>query len=159
MATSSFTRHSVPGRAAHEQAHFSGPRLRQEPAYAAFWLLRAGFVVLPVVMGIDKFANVLTDWPRYLAPWIADLAPFSAQTAMYVVGVVEIVAGVLIALRPRYAAWVVAAWLAGIILNLLTYSGFYDVALRDVGLLVAAVALALLSITYDPAPGRVDRER
>lgn len=124
-------------------------RVHREPAYGAFWVLRIGFVVLPLWMGIDKFGNWLTYWPHYLAPWIVHLLPFSAQTAMHVVGVVEIVAAVLVALRPRYAAWVVAAWLAGIIVNLLTYSGFYDVGLRDFGLLVAAVALGLLAATYD----------
>ena len=123
-------------------------RLRRDPGFAAFWVLRAGFVVLPLLMGLDKFANLLTDWPGYLAPWVVALLPVSAQTAMYVIGVVEIVAGLAVAIRPRLAAWVVAAWLAGIILNLLTYSGFYDVALRDVGLLVAAVALGLLSRKY-----------
>ena len=127
-------------------------RARHDPAYAAFWLLRIGFVVLPLWMGIDKFAKVLnTDWPGYLAPWIVDLLPFSAQTAMYVVGAVEILAGILVALKPRYASYVVALWLAGIIVNLLTFSGYYDIALRDFGLLVAAVALAWLSAVYDRA--------
>lgn len=124
-------------------------RLWSEPAFGAFWILRVGFVVLPLWMGIDKFINALTDWPGYLAPWIVGLLPFSAQTAMYVVGVVEIVAGIAIAIKPRYASYVVALWLAGIIVNLLTYSGFYDVALRDFGLLVAALALARLAAQYD----------
>lgn len=125
-------------------------RARTEPAYAAFVLLRIGYVVLPLWMGIDKFVKVLNpDWPGYLAPWVVHLAPFSAQTAMYLVGVVEIAAGIMVLLKPRYAAYVVAAWLAGIIVNLLTYSGFYDVALRDFGLLIGALALALLAATYD----------
>src|SRR4051812_18330087 len=97
-------------------------RARTEPAYGAFLLLRIGFTVLPIVFGLDKFANVLTSWETYLAPWIVNLLPVSAHTAMLVVGVVEIVAGVLVALRPRYGAYVVALWLAGIVLNLLTYS-------------------------------------
>lgn len=126
-------------------------RARSEPAYGAFLLLRNGFVVLPILMGADKFINVMTEWPGYLAPWIVALLPFSAQTAMYVVGVIEIVAGLAVAIKPRYAAYVVAAWLAGIIINLLTYSGFYDVALRDFGLLIAALALARLAAAYDPA--------
>jgi uncharacterized membrane protein YphA (DoxX/SURF4 family) len=126
-------------------------RVRSEPAYGAFMLLRLGFTVLPIVMGLDKFANVMTDWPHYLAPWIVALLPFSAQTAMYVVGVVEIVAGVAVAIKPRYAAYVVAAWLAGIVINLLTFSGFYDVALRDFGLLLAALTLARLATVYDLA--------
>ena len=126
-----------------------GERLRQEPAFAAFWLLRIGFVVLPLWMGADKFFNGLTYWPHYLAPWIVRLLPFSAQTTMYIVGVVEIVAGIAVAVKPRYAAYVVTLWLAGIIVNLLTLSGSYDVALRDVGLLVASLSLALLARTYD----------
>lgn len=123
-------------------------RARSDPAYGAFVLLRIGYAVLPVWMGIDKFVNSMTDWPGYLAPWIVALLPLSAQTAMYVVGAVEIAAGVAVALVPRYAAYVVTLWLAGIIINLLTYSGFYDVALRDFGLLVGTLALALLAAAY-----------
>jgi hypothetical protein len=126
-------------------------RARSEPAYGAFLTLWAGFTVLPPVMGLDKFANVLTNWEGYLAPWVVHLLPFSAHTAMLIVGVVEIVAGVLVALRPQYAAYVVALWLAGIIVNLLTYSGFYDVALRDFGLLLAALALGQLARAYGPS--------
>ncbi len=127
----------------------------REPAYAAYVLLHIGYVVLPLWMGIDKFVKVLNpDWPHYLAPWIVNLIPFSAQTAMYVVGGIEILAAVLVAIKPRYASYVVALWLAGIIVNLLTYSGFYDIALRDFGLLVGALALALLSASYDRPLGR-----
>jgi uncharacterized membrane protein YphA (DoxX/SURF4 family) len=124
-------------------------RLRSDPGFSAFWILRVGFVVLPLWMGIDKFINSLTYWPHYLAPWVVGLSPFPAQTAMYVVGVVEIVAGLAIAVKPRYASYVVALWLAGIVVNLVTYSGFFDVALRDFGLLVAALALARLAVLYD----------
>ena len=131
-------------------------RARQDPAFAAFWVLRLGFIALPLLMGLDKFTNLLTDWPGYLAPWVVAVLPISAQAAMYVIGVVEIVAAIGIALRPRLAAWVVAAWLAGIILNLLTYPGFFDVALRDVGLLVAAVSLGLLASRYDRPRTEVD---
>jgi uncharacterized membrane protein YphA (DoxX/SURF4 family) len=126
-------------------------RARSDPAYAAFLALRVGFALLPIVMGLDKFSNVLTKWDGYLAPWIVDLSPISAHQVMLVVGVVEIVAGIAVAIKPRYAAYIVAAWLAGIILNLLTYSGFYDVALRDVGLLLGALSLASLASVYDPA--------
>src|ERR1700712_1688019 len=122
-----------------------------DPAQQAFWLLRTVFTVAPVVFGLDKFTNVLTDWPQYLAPWIDRIVPGTAQQAMYAVGAVEVLAGVLGALAPRIGAWVVAAWLAGIILNLLTIPGFYDVALRDFGLFVAAVALARLAVRYAPA--------
>jgi uncharacterized membrane protein YphA (DoxX/SURF4 family) len=129
-------------------------RARTDPAYAAFLLLRIGFTVLPIVFGLDKFTNVLTTWDAYLAPWIVDISPLSAHHTMLVVGVIEIVAGIAVAIKPRYAAYIVAAWLAGIIINLLTYSGFYDVALRDFGLLVAALTLGRLASVYDPPWGR-----
>src|SRR4051812_22394923 len=98
-----------------------------DPAQQAFWLLRTVFTVAPIVFGLDKFANVLTDWPQYLAPWIDGIVPGTAQQAMYAVGVVEIAAGLVVAVLPRFGAWLVAAWLAGIIVNLLTLPGFYDV--------------------------------
>ncbi|MBC2642024.1 MULTISPECIES: DoxX family membrane protein [unclassified Rhodococcus (in: high G+C Gram-positive bacteria)] len=126
-------------------------RARSDPAYSAFLLLRIGFSVLPIVMGIDKFTNVLTTWEDYLAPWIADLSPLSAHQTMLVVGVIEIVAGIAVAVKPRYAAYIVAAWLAGIVINLLTYPGFYDVALRDFGLMLGALTLGRLAYVYDPA--------
>jgi uncharacterized membrane protein YphA (DoxX/SURF4 family) len=127
-------------------------RLKGDAAYQAFWLLRIAFTVAPIAFGLDKFFNVMVDWETYLAPWINDLIPGSAATAMHLVGVVEIVAGIFVALKPRYGAYVVAAWLGGIILNLLTYSGFYDVALRDFGLLLGALTLARLASVYD-SPG------
>ncbi len=130
-------------------------KLSSDPGYQAFLLLRIVFTVAPIVFGLDKFANVLVDWERYLAPWINDIVPGSASTAMHLVGVVEILAGVAVALKPRYGAYIVAAWLGGIIVNLLTYSGFYDIALRDFGLLVGALALARLAGKYDPAGLRV----
>jgi len=110
-----------------------------------FWVLRIGFTVLPVVFGLDKFFDVLTDWSTYLAPWVDDLVPGTAHQAMLAVGVVEIVAGVLVAVLPRIGGYVVAAWLAGIIVNLLLLGDFYDVALRDFGLFLAALALARLA--------------
>jgi uncharacterized membrane protein YphA (DoxX/SURF4 family) len=129
-------------------------RVRSDPAYTAFLLLRIGFTVLPIVFGLDKFTNLLTNWDTYLAPWIADISPLGAHNTMLVVGVIEIVAGIAVAIKPRYAAYIVAAWLAGIIINLLTYSGFYDIALRDFGLMVAALTLGRLASVYDPAWGR-----
>jgi hypothetical protein len=116
----------------------------------AFLLLRTVFTVAPIVFGLDKFANVLTDWPHYLAPWINDLIPGTAQQAMYAVGVVEVLAGVAVALLPRYGGLLVAAWLAGIIVNLLSIPDYYDVALRDFGLLVSALALSLLATEQSP---------
>lgn len=115
------------------------------PDDRAFVLLRTVFVVAPILFGLDKFFNVMTDWTHYLAPWINDLVPGSAATDMHLVGVVEIAAGIIVALAPRWGGYIVALWLAGIIVNLLTFSGFYDVALRDFGLLVAALALAQLA--------------
>ncbi|MFJ2034210.1 hypothetical protein [Streptosporangium sp. NPDC087985] len=123
-----------------------------DPGYQAFLLLRTVFTVAPILFGLDKFANLLVDWPSYLAPWIDTIVPGTAGQAMYVIGVVEVVAGITVALIPRFGSWLVAAWLAGIIVNLLTVPGFYDIALRDFGLLVAAVALARLASRYAPAP-------
>ena len=122
----------------------------RDARYQAFMLLRLTFTVAPIAFGLDKFFNVLVDWPIYLAPWINDIAPGSGQDFMYFVGAIEIVAGVLVALKPRYGAYVVAGWLAGIIINLLTLSGYYDVALRDFGLMLAALTLARLASVYDP---------
>ncbi|HKX66073.1 MAG TPA: hypothetical protein VJN29_02525 [Intrasporangium sp.] len=115
--------------------------LNRDPVDQAFLVLRTAFTVAPIVFGLDKFANVLTDWPQYLAPWIDGIVPGTAQQAMYLVGVVEIVAGIVVALRPRIGGLIVAAWLLGIIINLLTLPGYFDVALRDVGLLAGAIAL------------------
>jgi uncharacterized membrane protein YphA (DoxX/SURF4 family) len=112
-----------------------------DPVQQAFLLLRTVFTVAPIAFGLDKFVNLLTDWPGYLAPFVDGIVPGTAQQAMYLVGVIEIVAGLLVAIRPRYGAVVVAAWLAGIIVNLLILGDFYDVALRDFGLLVGALAL------------------
>jgi uncharacterized membrane protein YphA (DoxX/SURF4 family) len=122
----------------------------RDPRYQAFALMRVLFTVAPIAFGLDKFFNVLVHWPNYLAPWINDIAPGSGQDFMYVVGGIEIVAGILVALKPRYGAYVVAAWLAGIIVNLLSYSGYYDIALRDFGLMLGALTLARLASVYDP---------
>jgi hypothetical protein len=119
-----------------------------DPAFQAFLLLRTAFTLAPVVFGLDKFFDVLTNWQQYLAPTFDDVIPGSAHQAMLMVGVVEIAAGVLVAFRPRIGGYVVAAWLAGIILNLLLIPDFYDVALRDFGLFVAALALARLATTF-----------
>src|SRR5690242_16990726 len=127
-------------------------RLRSDPAYQAFTIMRVAFTVAPILFGLDKFFNVMVDWEQYLAPWINDIVPGSASTAMHLVGVVEIVAGVFVALKPRYGAYVVAAWLGGIVVDLLTCSGHYDVALRDFGLMLGALTLARLAGIYDP-PG------
>jgi hypothetical protein len=124
--------------------------LRRDPVAQSFVLLRIGFTVAPIVFGIDKFFNVMVNWETYLAPWINRLMPGTAHQFMDVVGVVEIVAGLVVAVRPRYGGYLVAAWLAGIIVNLLTFSGWYDIALRDFGLMLAALTLTRLAWHYDP---------
>lgn len=125
--------------------------VRGDVGYQAYLVLRLAFAVVPIAFGVDKFFNVMVDWPQYLAPWITDITPGNAQDFMYVVGAVEILAGVTVALKPRYGGPLVAAWLAGIIFSLLTYSGWYDVALRDFGLLLGALTLTRLALHYDPS--------
>src|SRR2546430_16729587 len=125
--------------------------VRTDPAYQAFWLLRVGFTVAPILFGLDKFFHVLVDWDRYLAPVIVRQTPWTAHQLMYAVGVIEIVAGVVVALRPRFGGYLVAAWLAGIIVNLLLIPGHYDIALRDFGLLLGALTLARLATAFEPA--------
>jgi len=130
--------------------HFSAQRFRSDPTYQAFWTLRIGFTVAPILFGLDKFANILTNWDQYLAPRLDRLIPGSAHQAMLAVGIIEIIAGLLVLLVPRIGAYVVAAWLAGIILNLLLIPGYYDVALRDFGLMLAALSLARLATAFTP---------
>ena len=117
----------------------------QDGAHDAFLLLRTVFTVAPILFGLDKFAQIMTDWDKYLAPWINDIVPGDAHDAMMIVGVIEIVAGILVAVAPRIGAYVVALWLVGIIVDLLTLGGYGDVALRDFGLFVAAIALGRLA--------------
>jgi uncharacterized membrane protein YphA (DoxX/SURF4 family) len=128
----------------------------RDARYQAFALMRLAFTVAPIAFGVDKFFNVMVHWPNYLAPWINDIAPGTGQQFMYFVGGTEILAGIVVALKPRYGAYVVAAWLGGIIVNLLTYSGYYDIALRDFGLMLAALTLGRLASVYD-APLRLRR--
>jgi len=127
-------------------------RVRVDPAYQAFWLLRIGFTVAPILFGLDKFFDLLTDWQLYLAPAINDIVPGNAHQAMLAVGVIEIVAGVVVATMPRFGGYLVAAWLAGIIINLLMLQDFYDIALRDFGLLLAALTLARLATAFHGGP-------
>src|SRR5215204_5062378 len=134
--------------------------LRNDPVAQAFMLLRIAFTVAPILFGIDKFANVLTDdWTRYLAPAFNDIIPGSAADAMHLVGVVEIVAGLVVAVSPRFGGLLVAGWLGGIIVNLLIIGGYGDIALRDFGLLLGALTLARLAGAFtgersSPTPGR-----
>jgi hypothetical protein len=126
-------------------------RTLADPVFQAYQILHIGFTVAPILFGLDKFLNVLVDWEKYVAPWFVPIVG-DTHSFMLAVGVVEIAAGLMVTFRPRWGGYVVAAWLLGIIFNLLTYSGFYDVALRDFGLLLAALALARLSEVYDAAP-------
>ena len=134
----------------------NNPATRSGSSHAdlAQTMLRTLFTVAPIAFGLDKFVGVLADWEMYLAPWIDDIVPGSAHDAMLAVGVIEVVAGIAVAVAPRWGALLVAAWLGGIIVNLLTLGDFYDVALRDFGLLVGALALSRLATAYSArAPG------
>ncbi len=132
---------------------------RTNPVAQAFWLLRIGFTVAPILFGLDKFAHWLVDWDRYLAPEFADVLPWTTHELMYAVGLIEIVAGLVVAVRPRFGGYLVAAWLGGIIVNLLMQADYYDIALRDFGLMLGALTLARLASAFrpgatTPAPGR-----
>lgn len=118
------------------------------PAYQGFWLLRIAFTVAPILFGLDKFAHVLVDWDRYLAPEFTDLFNAQAHTLMYFVGAIEIVAGLVVLAKPRFGGYLVAAWLGAIIVNLLLMAEYYDIALRDFGLLLAALTLARLATAF-----------
>jgi uncharacterized membrane protein YphA (DoxX/SURF4 family) len=123
--------------------------LRRDPAAQAFLLLRIAFVVAPILFGLDKFAHVLTDdWTRYLASQYNDIIPGNAADAMHIVGVVEIIAGLVVLVSPRFGGLLVAAWLAGIIVSLLLVGGYGDIALRDFGLLIGALALSRLATAF-----------
>jgi hypothetical protein len=123
--------------------------LRRDPAAQAFMLLRIAFTVAPILFGLDKFAEVMIDnWPKYLATEFNDIIPGSAQDAMYIVGAVEIVAGLTVLVSPRFGGLLVAGWLGGIIVSLLLVGGYADIALRDFGLLLGALTLARLASAY-----------
>jgi hypothetical protein len=121
------------------------------PAYQAFRILHLGFVLAPILAGLDKFFHLLVNWDQYMPATIARLSPIGGHNLMLVGGVIEIVAGIGVALKPRIFAPVVAGWLALIILNLLLIPGYFDVALRDFGLFLAALALARLSQQFERA--------
>ncbi|HVW16757.1 MAG TPA: hypothetical protein VHB30_00785 [Solirubrobacteraceae bacterium] len=131
----------------------AAPSALADAAHQAFWLLRVAFTVAPILFGIDKYFNWTVHWPDYLAGWINDIIPGSGQDWMYVVGAIEIAAGLLVAVAPRIGAFVVAAWLGGIVVNLLTKDApqYYDIALRDFGLMLAALTFGRLSLAVVPA--------
>lgn len=128
------------------------PQQLTDPAFQAFALLRVGFTVAPILFGLDKFTEWMVDWSTYLWSGVATPLPGSADDIMLVVGTIEIVAGVLVAVRPRIGGYVVAAWLGGIIVNLLLVGGYLDIALRDFGLLLGALTLARLAVVFPGAP-------
>ena len=121
--------------------------LADNPSLQAFWALRIAFTVAPIVAGADKFGDLLVNWDKYLAPQVTSMLGMQAHTFMMIVGVIEIIAGIGVAIMPRIFGYVVAAWLLGIIANLLLIPGYYDIALRDLGLALGAFALARLSAT------------
>lgn len=127
----------------------------RDPAYQAFFLLRTVFTIAPILFGLDKYFHVLVNWDRYVAPDVINHLPWTAHQLMYGVGAIEIVAGLVVAFWPRFGGYLVAAWLAGIIINLLLIPDFYDIALRDFGLLVGALALARLATAFSPGTSRV----
>src|SRR3954453_10216196 len=132
--------------------------VRRGPTAQAFLLLRVAFTVAPILFGLDKFAGLLTDdWAKYLAPQFNDLIPGSAQDAMHIVGVIEILAGVVVLVAPRFGGLLVAGWLAGIILNLLLVGGYGDIALRDFGLLPGRLTLSRLASAHFEARSPVLR--
>jgi uncharacterized membrane protein YphA (DoxX/SURF4 family) len=157
MSSATTTRSEVPAgglaAASNGQAAAATERRLGIAAHQAFWLLRIGFTVAPILFGLDKFFNWSVDWPDYLAAWVNDIAPGSGQDFMYFVGGVEILAGLLVLLAPRIGAFVVAAWLGGIVVNLLTYDPptYYDIALRDFGLMLGALTLGRLALAVVPA--------
>jgi hypothetical protein len=128
----------------------AGDMVAATPARQAYQILHVAFVAAPLIAGVDKFAHVLVNWDQYLAPWIANLSPVSAHTLMQIAGIVEIIAALIVAFRPRIGAWIVFAWLWAIIVNLVSHPGYYDIALRDFGLSLGALALARLSLDFEP---------
>ena len=128
----------------------------KNPVAQTFWLLRIGFTVAPILFGLDKFFNAMVDWSIYLAPWVNDVMPGSADDFMLFVGVVEIAAGLIVLLRPTIGGPLVAAWLGGIIVNLLTIPDYYDIALRDFGLLLGALALTNLAWHFERRGGGLE---
>ncbi|MBA3708845.1 MAG: hypothetical protein H0W83_08520 [Planctomycetes bacterium] len=134
----------------------SGAHRLSEPTYQAYRILHVGFAVLPILAGVDKFFNALIDWTRYVAPVFPNLLHVSKQTFMMGVGVIEVVAGLLVALYPKVGGYVVMLWLWGIILNLVLLQNYYDVALRDFGLSLGALALARLASAFPVARLRGD---
>jgi hypothetical protein len=135
------------------------PREKTSALYQGYQVLHWGFVALPTIAGLDKFVYWLTNWDQYLAPVVAKVLPFSAHTFMMIVGVVEIIAALIVAVKPKIGGYIVALWLGGIVVNLILARGYLDIALRDFGLALGAVALARMSELYDRPLRRKTRVR
>ena len=133
----------------HATAGTTADKVASSPSYQAYRILHFGLVVAPILAGLDKFFHLLVNWDQYLPQVVAKMSPIPGHTLMLVVGVIEIVAGIGVAIKPRIFAYVVAAWLGVIIINLLLIPGYFDIALRDFGLLLAALALGALSQQFD----------
>jgi uncharacterized membrane protein YphA (DoxX/SURF4 family) len=135
------------GTIANVSSHaFAGEH--SQPAWQAYKILHIGFTAAPVLAGLDKFFHLLCNWDQYLAPWIAQLSPIGGHALMLVVGVVEFIAGILVAVKPKIGAPIVGIWLCLIIVNLITMGAYLDVALRDLGLALGAFALWRLSLEF-----------
>ena len=127
------------------KAEYVAAEQSTDHAHQAYTILKFGFTIAPIIAGLDKFFNLLVDWTQYLTPLVPAWTGINPATFMMAVGVVEIIAGIAVAIKPKFGAWIVAAWLWGIIINLLLVPGYYDVALRDLGLSFGALALAALA--------------
>ena len=122
---------------------------REGPVYQAYQILAVAFTIAPIIAGVDKFFNFLVDWTQYLTPLVPRMLGIAPATFMRGVGVVEIIAGIIVAMKPSVGGWIVGAWLCGIIINLLTIPAHFDIALRDLGLALGAFALARLGRHFD----------
>lgn len=107
-------------------------------------ILRWTYILVPILAGLDKFTEILTDWDKYLAPIVTDILPLEAQTFMYIVGVIEITAGVIVLLRPKIGSLIVALWLMSIVINLLLTGQYFDIAVRDATMAIGALSLYIL---------------
>lgn len=158
MTTQPATGHPTNHRSGLRAAAPVRERVKTDPAFQAFWLMRLGFAVVPILFGADKFAHVMVNWDKYLAPDVQRwLSPFgTVHQSMYAVGVVEIAAGIVVLLLPRIGGYVVALWLAGIIVNLAMIGGFWDIMMRDVALFLLALSFARLARAF-PAGAASER--
>jgi len=136
---------------AHVQLPANSSDIMHNPGYQAYQILHVAFFVAPVLAGLDKFFHLLTNWDQYLAPVVDRMLGGHGHQFMLAAGVIEIIAGIGVLLKPRIFAYIVALWVVGIIFNLLLIPGFYDIALRDLGLCLGALALGRLSSIYDHA--------